>query len=83
MTSNYTEPDLLARIEQTLDSMRPYIASHRGSVEVVDFDETQGVLLLRLGGTCHGCSASTITLKQGIEVRLRELVPEVLKVEAI
>jgi Fe-S cluster biogenesis protein NfuA len=50
MTSNYTEPDLLARIEQTLDSMRPYIASHRGSVEVVDFDETQGILLLRLGG---------------------------------
>jgi Fe-S cluster biogenesis protein NfuA len=83
MTSNYTEPDLLARIEQTLDSMRPYIASHRGSVEVVDFDEAQGILLLRLGGTCHGCSASTVTLKQGIEVRLRELVPEVLKVEAI
>ncbi|HSR91158.1 MAG TPA: NifU family protein [Gemmatimonadales bacterium] len=83
MTSNYTEPDLLARIEQTLDSMRPYIASHRGSVEVVDFDEAQGILLLRLGGTCHGCSASTITLKQGIEVRLKELVPEVLKVEAI
>jgi Fe-S cluster biogenesis protein NfuA len=83
MTSNYTEPDLLARIEQTLDSMRPYIASHRGSVEVVDFDEAQGILILRLGGTCHGCSASTVTLKQGIEVRLRELVPEVLKVEAI
>ena len=83
MTSNYTEPDLLARIEQTLDSRRPYIASHRGSVEVVDFDETQGILLLRLGGTCHGCSASTVTLKQGIEVRLKELVPEVLKVQAI
>ena len=83
MTSNYTEPDLLARIEQTLDSMRPYIASHRGSVEVVDFDEAQGILLLRLGGTCHGCSASTVTLKQGIEVRLKELVPEVLKVQAI
>jgi Fe-S cluster biogenesis protein NfuA len=83
MTSNYTEPDLLARIEQTLDSMRPYIASHRGSVEVVDFYEAQGILILRLGGTCHGCSASTVTLKQGIEVRLRELVPEVLKVEAI
>ncbi|HEY7681856.1 MAG TPA: NifU family protein [Gemmatimonadales bacterium] len=75
--------DVLERIEQTLDSLRPYIASHRGSVEVVDFDESQGVLLLRLGGTCHGCSASTITLKQGIEVRLRQLVPEVKQVEAI
>ncbi|HEU5153277.1 MAG TPA: NifU family protein [Gemmatimonadales bacterium] len=83
MSSNSTQPDLLTRIEQTLDSMRPYIASHRGSVEVVDFDESQGTLVLRMGGTCHGCSASTITLKQGIEVRLKELVPEVLKVEAI
>jgi Fe-S cluster biogenesis protein NfuA len=52
-------------------------------VEVVDFDEGEGRLLLRLGGTCHGCSASTITLKQGIEVRLRELVPEVKTVEAV
>jgi len=83
MTSNSTQPDILTRIEQTLDSMRPYIASHRGSVEVVDFDESLGILLLRMGGTCHGCSASTVTLKQGIEVRLKELVPEVLKVEAI
>jgi Fe-S cluster biogenesis protein NfuA len=52
-------------------------------VEVVDFDESLGILLLRMGGTCHGCSASTVTLRQGIEVRLKELVPEVLKVEAI
>jgi Fe-S cluster biogenesis protein NfuA len=75
--------ELLERIERTLDQLRPYIASHRGSVEVVDFDEGRGVLLLRLGGTCHGCSASTITLKQGIETRLRQLVPEVKQVEAI
>ena len=75
--------DVLERIEQTLNSLRPYIASHRGSVEVIDFDESLGVLLLRLGGTCHGCSASSITLKQGIETRLRQLVPEVKQVDAI
>ncbi len=77
------DPEVLQRIERTLDSLRPYIASHKGSVEVVDFDDVQGLLLLRLGGTCHGCSASTITLKQGIETRLRALVPEVKQVEAI
>lgn len=76
-------PDILDRIERTLDTLRPYITSHRGTVEVVDFEERGGVLLLRLGGTCHGCSASTITLKQGIETRLRELVPEVKQVDAI
>jgi Fe-S cluster biogenesis protein NfuA len=52
-------------------------------VEVVDFDESDGRLLLRLGGHCHGCSASTVTLKQGIESRLKQLVPEVKVVESL
>jgi Fe-S cluster biogenesis protein NfuA len=75
--------DTIDRIERTLDTLRPYIASHRGHVEVVDFDEGEGVLLVRLGGTCQGCAASTVTLKQGIESRLREMVPEVKHVEAL
>jgi Fe-S cluster biogenesis protein NfuA len=75
--------DTIDRIEKTLDTLRPYIASHRGHVEIVDFDESDGVLLVRLGGTCHGCAASTVTLKQGIESRLREAVPEVKHVEAV
>lgn len=78
-----SELTILDRIEQTLDTLRPYIASHRGNVEVVDFDEGDGILLLRMGGTCHGCSASTITLKQGIEARMRQAVPEVRSVESI
>jgi len=49
----------------------------------VDFDEQDGVLLVRLGGSCHGCAASTVTLKQGIELRLRDTVPEVKHVEAV
>src|SRR5438309_10876944 len=75
--------DTIDRIEKTLDTLRPYIASHRGQVEVVDFDEHDGVLLVRLGGTCHGCAASTVTLKQGIESRLRQMVPDVKHVEAV
>ncbi len=75
--------ETLERIELSLDTLRPYIASHRGNVEVVDFDEGDGVLLLRMGGTCHGCSASTITLRQGIESRLRQMVPEVKRVESV
>ncbi len=75
--------DILQRIEETLDTLRPYIASHRGNVEIVDFDEGDGTLLLRMGGTCHGCSASTVTLRQGIETRLRQMVPEVKQVQAV
>ena len=85
MSELKSDPGLtvLERIEQTLDTLRPYIASHRGQVEVVDFDDADGTLLLRLGGTCHGCSASSVTLKQGIEVRLRQAVPEVKAVESV
>lgn len=75
--------DLMDRIERSLESIRPYIASHRGTLEVVDFDEADGTLFVRLGGTCHGCAASTITLKQGIETRLRQSVPEVRTVAAV
>lgn len=78
-----TGMDVLDRIEQALDTLRPYIASHRGHVEVVDFDAAEGTLLVRMGGTCHGCSASTVTLKAGIQQRLREAVPEVKTVEAV
>jgi len=85
MSELTSDPTLtvLERIEQALDTLRPYIASHRGQVEVVDFDDADGTLLLRLGGTCHGCSASSVTLKQGIEVRLKQAVPEVKVVESV
>ena len=53
------------------------------AIEVVDFDADSGLLLLRLGGTCQGCAAASITLKQGIEVRLRDAVPEVRQIEAV
>jgi Fe-S cluster biogenesis protein NfuA len=78
-----TSQDPLERIELALDGLRPYIASHKGSVEVIDFDESTGLLLVRLGGTCQGCAASTVTLKQGIESRIRQAVPEVRTVEAV
>jgi Fe-S cluster biogenesis protein NfuA len=78
-----TELELLERIDRTIDEMRPYIASHKGSVEVVDFDVADGRLLVRFGGTCVGCSASSVTLKQGLEQRLRKAVPEVVAVEAV
>ncbi|HQR18596.1 MAG TPA: NifU family protein [Gemmatimonadales bacterium] len=78
-----TTMDILARIEATIDTLRPYIASHKGQVEVVDFDSADGTLYVRLGGTCHGCAASTVTLKQGLEVRLKQSVPEVRLVQAV
>lgn len=82
-TDAMPSPGLFDRIERAIDDVRPYIASHRGSVEVVDFEPDEGRLLVRLGGTCDGCAAATITLKHGLEIRLRQAVPEVRTVEAV
>ena len=53
----------------------------RGNVELLDIEE--GVVTLRMMGACGGCPMSTMTLKRGIEQRLRELVPGIERVDAI
>ena len=68
------------------DGLLPWVKERLeelGAETPVLFDEGDGILLLRLGGTCQGCAASTVTLRQGIEARLREMVPEVKHVEAV
>lgn len=68
-------------IEHVLEeTIRPALARHRGNVEVVRIDETQGVVYVRMHGTCVGCPAATMTLKGGIEMELKERVPGVTEV---
>ena len=79
-----TEQELLERIDRTIDEMRPYIASHKGSVEVVDFDAADGRLRwCALAAPVSAVPLSSVTLKQGLEQRLRKAVPEVAAVEAV
>ena len=65
------EPEILA--EEALDEVRPYIESHGGHVELLRVDG--GEVHLRLGGACHGCAASAMTLTRGVEQALREHLP--------
>ena len=73
----------IEKIERVLETVRPAIQMDGGDVEFVDFDESEGVVQLRLVGHCVGCAASSMTLKHGIEARLRASIPEVKTVEAI
>ncbi len=59
--------------EAALDSVRPYLHSHGGDVSVVG--ARGGVVRVRLSGSCSGCTASTITLRRGVEEALREGLP--------
>lgn len=76
-------PTVLAKIEELLDSIRPAIRSDGGDIELVDFDEDSGLLQLRMVGACYACPMSMLTLRAGIEQRLRMQVPEVRAVEAV
>jgi Fe-S cluster biogenesis protein NfuA len=71
------------RIETTLDTIRPALQVDGGDVEVVDFDGATGLLQLRLVGACGACPISWMTVKHGIERRIRAGVPEVTEVQAV
>src|SRR5688572_27647991 len=54
------------RIERALDSVRPYLGSHAGGVELAAFRD-DGVVVLRLEGTCKGCPSSRSTVEQLVQ----------------
>jgi Fe-S cluster biogenesis protein NfuA/nitrite reductase/ring-hydroxylating ferredoxin subunit len=56
--------------EEALDEIRPYIESHGGALELVDVRD--GVVSVRMLGSCNGCAASAMTLQRGVEEKLRE-----------
>ncbi len=71
------------KIEEVLEGIRPALHADGGDVELIDFDEEDGVVQVRLVGACGSCPISMMTLRQGIERRLTLQVPEVKAVQAL
>ncbi len=69
------------KIEQALDTIRPALQADGGNVELVAVEGN--VVKVRLTGACGSCPMAQMTLKHGVEVRLKELVPTVASVEAV
>ncbi len=76
-----TKSILIDDIEKALAEIRPLLAFHRGDIEFVEFKE--GVVYVKLLGTCHGCPLAQLTLKSGVEELLKQRVVEVERVEAV
>ena len=74
---------IVEQIEDTLDTIRPALRGDGGDVEFVAYDDTEGVVQLRLMGACSSCPISTMTVKQGIERRIKQVIPEVREVQAV
>jgi len=74
---------LKERVEEALDGIRPALQADGGDVELVDIDEGQGVVRVKLQGACSGCPSAQITLAMGIEKAIKEKVPEVKEVLSV
>ena len=72
---------MIDRIQEVLNEVRPALQADGGDVEFIDFNE--GVVTVRMKGACGNCPMSLMTLKNGIEARMKARIPEVLAVESI
>jgi Fe-S cluster biogenesis protein NfuA len=68
-------------VETVLDTLRPYLMADGGNVELVEIEGP--TVKLRLQGACGSCPSSTMTLRMGIERKLRDMIPEIGDVEQV
>ncbi|ERJ61478.1 NifU family protein [Sphingobacterium paucimobilis] len=73
---------LQERVEQALDTLRPYLETDGGNVSIEEIT-SDNIVRLRLLGACASCSMSIMTFKAGLEQAIKKAVPEIVAVEAI
>ena len=69
------------QVVEALNKVRPSLQADGGDVELVDVQD--GIVKVRLKGACAGCPMSQMTLKNGIESYLKQVVPDVKSVESV
>lgn len=74
--------ELAERVEQALESIRPYLITDGGNVRLVEITSDM-IVKLELLGACGTCPMSAMTLKAGVEESIRKAVPEIREVHAI
>lgn len=76
-----TDQELKERVTKALAPIKEQLQTHGGDCELVDV--VGGVVKVRLTGACGHCPGARMTLKMGVEARLRKEIPEVAAVEAV
>lgn len=67
-------------INEVINDIRPGIQMDGGDIEFISFNEDTGVVEIRLHGACVGCPMSSVTLKQGVEYMIKEVLDFVKEV---
>jgi len=74
--------DIQTRVQNALQTIRPYLQADGGDVELVQVTN-DGIVEVRLTGACGNCPMSQMTLRAGIERALMRNIPEIRRVEAV
>jgi Fe-S cluster biogenesis protein NfuA len=77
-----TLADLTQRIEDSLDSIRPYLEADGGNVRVQHITDDH-IVKLEFLGTCGNCPMSTMTFRAGVEEAIKKAVPEIKGIEVV
>lgn len=70
------------KVQKVIDEIKPALQADGGDIDLVDVSD-DGVVKVRLVGACAGCPGAQMTLRLGVERRLRQFVPEIKEVIAV
>jgi Fe-S cluster biogenesis protein NfuA len=74
--------ELHQRVEDALQSIRPYLEADGGDVAIVEIT-SDNIVRLELKGACKTCNMSHMTMRAGIEETIKKSVPEVKGIESV
>ena len=77
----FSDEDLYIAVSNFLPKIEEYVKSHEGTMKLIGVKD--GTVYIELGGTCNGCSMSTMTTKMVVQKKLRELIHPEINVESI
>lgn len=72
-----TPEELRRKVDLALDEVRPFLQADGGDVELIDIDDVEKIVKVRLTGACGGCPSATMTLKGGVERTIQKYAPEI------
>jgi Fe-S cluster biogenesis protein NfuA len=82
MEANIETKSLYDRVDEALNSVRPYMEADGGNITLLEITD-EGVVKVELTGACGSCRMSAMTMKAGVEEAIKKAVPEITAVVAV
>ena len=76
-----TQEQIVTKVLDALESIRPFLNKDGGDIELVDIKDHK--VYVKLQGNCNGCPMSFSTMKLGVETTVKQFAPEILEVLAV